>query len=77
VATGVIVMAIVSGGPEIGKFMDLLLTTRSVRRLAASGGFIYFVVFLAKPVHKRKTLSSSSLNTRPQPAALAATRMSA
>jgi len=53
------------GGPEIGKFMDLLLTTRSVRRPRRPRGFIYFVVFLAKPVHKRRLCPRRRLNTRP------------
>jgi NADH-quinone oxidoreductase subunit H len=60
-ATGLIVMAIVSAGPGVGKFMDLLADySKAFVALAGLGGFIAFVVFLAKPVHKRKTLSSSS-----------------
>jgi NADH-quinone oxidoreductase subunit H len=61
VATGLIVMAIVSAGPGVGKFMDLLADyTKALVALAGFGGFVAFVVFMVKPVHKKKTLSSSS-----------------
>jgi len=78
VATGVIVMAIVSGGPEISKFMDLLADyTKAFVALAGLGGFIYFVVFLAKPVHKRKTMSSSSAQYAAAAGGTRSARMSA
>ena len=78
VATGVIVMAIVSAGPEVGKFMDLLADyTKAFVALAGLGGFIYFVVFLVKPVHKRKTLSSSSAQYAAAAGGTRSARMSA
>ena len=41
--------------------MDLLAAYTKARvALAGLAGFVAFVVFLVKPVHKRKTLSSSS-----------------
>jgi NADH-quinone oxidoreductase subunit H len=78
VATGLVVMAIVSAGPEVGKFMDLLADyTKAFVALAGLGGFIYFVVFLAKPVHKRKTLSSSSAQYAAAAGGTRSARMSA
>jgi NADH-quinone oxidoreductase subunit H len=77
-ATGLIVMAIVTAGPEVGKFMDLLADyTRVFVALAGLGGVIYFVVFLAKPVHKRKTLSSSSAQYAAAAGGTRSARMSA
>jgi NADH-quinone oxidoreductase subunit H len=59
--TGLVVMSIVSAGPTVGKFMDLLGDcTKAFVALAGFAGFIAFVLFLIKPVHKRKTMSSSS-----------------
>jgi NADH-quinone oxidoreductase subunit H len=77
-ATGLVVMAIVTAGPEVGKFMDLLADyTRVFVALAGLGGFIYFIVFLAKPVHKRKTLSSSSAQYAAAAGGTRSARMSA
>ena len=60
-ATGLIVLAIASAGVGVEKFMDLIGDyTRAFVALAGIGGFIAFVVFLVKPVHKRQTLSSTS-----------------
>jgi NADH-quinone oxidoreductase subunit H len=60
-ATGLIVLAIASAGPGVEKFMDLLADyTKALVALSGVAGFIAFVVFVVKPVHKRKTLSSSS-----------------
>ncbi len=60
-ATGLIVLAIASAGVGVEKFMDLIGDyTRAFVALAGIAGFIAFVVFLVKPVHKRKTLSSTS-----------------
>jgi len=60
-ATGLIVLTIASAGPAVGKFMDLLADyTKALVALAGFGGFIYFVVFLVKPVHKKKSLASTS-----------------
>ncbi len=60
-ATGLIVMAIVSAGPEVSQFMALLADcTKAFLAIGGLGGLIYFIVFLVKPVHKRQTLSSSS-----------------
>ncbi|HEY0463385.1 MAG TPA: complex I subunit 1 family protein, partial [Polyangiaceae bacterium] len=61
VATGLIVMAIVTGGPAVATFMSLLADySKALVALAGFGGFIYFIVFLVKPVHKRQSLASSS-----------------
>jgi NADH-quinone oxidoreductase subunit H len=61
VATGLIVLSIASAGPGVEKFMDLLADySKALLAIAGFGGFVAFVVFLVKPVHKRKTLSSSS-----------------
>ena len=60
-ATGLIVMAIISAGPAVAQFMDLLADyTKALLALAGLAGFVAFVLFLVKPVSKRKTLSSSS-----------------
>jgi NADH-quinone oxidoreductase subunit H len=60
-ATGLIVMAIVTGGPAVATFMSLLADySKALVALAGIGGFIYFIVFLVKPVHKRKSLASTS-----------------
>ena len=78
VATGLIVMAIVTGGPALGKFMALLGDySKAFVALAGLGGFIYFVVFLVKPVHKRKTLSSSSAQYATAAGGTRSARMSA
>ena len=77
-ATGLIVMAIVTGGPAVGKFMALLADyTKAFLALGGLGGFIYFVVFLVKPVHKRKTLSSSSAQYATAAGGTRSARMSA
>jgi hypothetical protein len=34
--------------------------TKALLAVGGLGGFIFFVVWLVKPVHKRQTLSSSS-----------------
>ncbi|HEY4106717.1 MAG TPA: complex I subunit 1 family protein [Polyangiaceae bacterium] len=59
--TGLIVLAISSAGVATEKFMNLLGDyTRAFLALGGIGGFIAFVVFLLKPVHKKKMLASSS-----------------
>jgi len=76
--TGVIVMAIVTGGPAVGKFMSLLADySKAFVALAGLGGFIYFIVFLAKPVHKRKSLASSSAQFAAAAGGTRSARMSA
>ena len=76
--TGVIVMAIVTGGPAVGKFMSLLADyTKAFVALAGLGGFIYFIVFLVKPVHKRKSLASSSAQFAAAAGGTRSARMSA
>jgi len=78
VATGLVAMVIISAGPEVAKFMDLLGDyTRAFLALAGLGGFICFVVFLVKPVHKRKTLSSSSAQYATAAGGTRSARMSA
>jgi len=76
--TGVIVMAIVQGGPAVGKFMSLVADyTKAFVALAGIGGFIYFIVFLVKPVHKRKSLASSSAEFAAAAGGTRSARMSA
>jgi len=76
--TGVIVMAIVTGGPAVAKFMSLLADySKAFVALAGLGGFIYFIVFLAKPVHKRKSLASSSAQFAAAAGGTRSARMSA
>jgi len=76
--TGVIVMAIVTGGPAVGKFMSLLADySKAFVALAGLGGFIYFIVFLVKPVHKRKSLASSSAQYAAAAGGTRSARMSA
>ena len=76
--TGVIVMAIVQGGPVVGKFMSLLADySKAFVALAGLGGFIYFIVFLVKPVHKRKSLASSSAQFAAAAGGTRSARMSA
>lgn len=76
--TGVIVMAIVTGGPAVGKFMALLGDySKAFVALAGLGGFIYFIVFLVKPVHKRKSLASSSAQFAAAAGGTRSARMSA
>lgn len=78
VVTGVIVMAIVTGGPAVAKFMALLADySKALVALAGLGGFVYFVVFLVKPVHKRKSLASSSAQFAAAAGGTRSARMSA
>lgn len=59
--TGLLVQGVISAGPVVGKFMDLLGDyTRVFLAVGGLGGFIFFVVWLVKPVHKRQSLASSS-----------------
>jgi NADH-quinone oxidoreductase subunit H len=77
-ATGLIVMAIVTGGPAVAAFMALLADySKAFVALVGFGGFLYFVVFLVKPVHKRKTLSSSSAQFAAAAGGTRSARMSA
>ena len=77
-ATGLIVMAIVSAGPEVGKFMSLLGDcSKALLAIGGLGGFIFFVVWLVKPVHKRQTLSSSSAQYAAAAGGTRSARMSA
>jgi NADH-quinone oxidoreductase subunit H len=77
-ATGLIVMAIVTGGPAVGTFMSLLADySKAFVALAGLGGFIYFIVFLVKPVHKRKSLASSSAQFAAAAGGTRSARMSA
>ena len=76
--TGVVVMAIVTGGPAVAKFMSLLADySKAFVALAGLGGFVYFVVFLVKPVHKRKSLASSSAQFAAAAGGTRSARMSA
>jgi NADH-quinone oxidoreductase subunit H len=78
VATGLIVMAIVTGGPAVASFMSLLADySKAFVALAGIGGFIYFIVFLVKPVHKRKSLASSSAQFAAAAGGTRSARMSA
>lgn len=78
VATGLIVMAVVTGGPAVAKFMALLADySKAFLALVGLGAFISFVVFLVKPVHKRKTLSSSSAKYAAAAGGTRSARMSA
>jgi NADH-quinone oxidoreductase subunit H len=77
-ATGLIVMAIVTAGPSVSTFMALLADySKAFVALTGLGGFIYFVVFLVKPVHKRRTLSSSSAQYAAAAGGTRSARMSA
>jgi NADH-quinone oxidoreductase subunit H len=77
-ATGLIVMTIVTGGPAVAAFMALLADySKALVALVGFGGFLYFVVFLVKPVHKRKTLSSSSAQFAAAAGGTRSARMSA
>ena len=77
-ATGLIVMAIVTGGPAVATFMGLLADySKALVALTGLGGFIYFVVFLVKPVHKRKSLASSSAQFAAAAGGTRSARMSA
>ena len=77
-ATGLIVMAIVTGGPAVATFMSLLADySKALVALAGLGGFIYFIVFLVKPVHKRKSLASSSAQFAAAAGGTRSARMSA
>lgn len=77
-ATGLIVMAIVTGGPAVATFMALLADySKAFVALVGLGGLIYFVVFLVKPVHKRKTMSSSSAQFAAAAGGTRSARMSA
>jgi len=78
VATGLIVMAIVTGGPAVATFMALLADySKALVALVGLGGFIYFIVFLVKPVHKRKSLASSSAQFAAAAGGTRSARMSA
>ncbi|MEI9954399.1 MAG: complex I subunit 1 family protein [Pseudomonadota bacterium] len=78
VATGLIVMAIVTGGPAVATFMSLLADySKALVALAGLGGFIYFIVFLVKPVHKRQSLASSSAQFAAAAGGTRSARMSA
>jgi NADH-quinone oxidoreductase subunit H len=78
VVTGALVMGVITAGPEVGKFMALLGDyTKAFVALAGLGGFIFFVVWLVKPVHKRQTLSSSSAQYAVAAGGTRSTRMSA
>jgi NADH-quinone oxidoreductase subunit H len=78
VATGLIVMAIVTGGPAVATFMSLLADySKALVALAGLGGFIYFIVFLVKPVHKRQSLASSSAEFAAAAGGTRSARMSA
>ncbi|MEO8904955.1 MAG: complex I subunit 1 family protein [Polyangiaceae bacterium] len=78
VVTGAVVMGIITAGPEVGKFMDLMADySKALLALGGLGGFIYFVVFLVKPVHKRQTLSSSSARYAQAAGGTRSARMSA
>jgi len=77
-ATGLIVMAIVSAGPGVAEFMALLADySKAIVALAGLGGFIYFVVFLVKPVHKRQSLASTSAQFAAAAGGTRSARMSA
>ena len=77
-ATGLIVMAIVTGGPAVATFMSLLADySKALVALVGLGGFIYFVVFLVKPVHKRQSLASSSAQFAAAAGGTRSARMSA
>ena len=77
-ATGLIVMAIVTGGPAVASFMSLLADySKALVALAGIGGFIYFIVFLVKPVHKRKSLASTSAQFAAAAGGTRSARMSA
>lgn len=78
VVTGAIVMGVIQAGPEVAKFMGLLADySKAFVALAGLGGFIFFVVWLVKPVHKRKTLSSSSAQYATAAGGTRSARMSA
>ena len=77
-ATGLIAMAIINGGPAVAKFMSLLADcSKAFLALGGLGGAIFFVVWLVKPVHKRKTLSSSSAQFATAAGGTRSARMSA
>jgi len=77
-ATGLIVMAIVSAGPGVAEFMALLADySKAIVALAGLGGFIYFIVFLVKPVHKRQSLASTSAQFAAAAGGTRSARMSA
>jgi NADH-quinone oxidoreductase subunit H len=78
VVTGLVVMAIVTGGPAVAKFMSLVGDySKALVALAGLGGFIYFIVFMVKPVHKRKSLASSSAQFAAAAGGTRSARMSA
>ncbi|HEY2407566.1 MAG TPA: complex I subunit 1 family protein [Polyangiaceae bacterium] len=59
--TGLLVLGVASAGITVGRFVDLLGDcSRAFVALGGIAGFVYFVAFLLKPVHKKQTLATSS-----------------
>lgn len=76
--TGLLVQGVISAGPEVGKFMALLGDyTKAFVALGGLGGFVFFVVWLVKPVHKRQSLASSSAQYAVAAGGTRSSRMSA
>jgi NADH-quinone oxidoreductase subunit H len=59
--TGLVMLALDAGGAQVQSALSLLgdLSMAAIA-LAGAFAFVYFILFLAKPVHKRRTLASTS-----------------